>query len=147
MAKEELEHQIRQLQRNIEKHNASIRSNNCKIEELEDIMTRLVKKADEMESSLENTLKLINNRLSEISNCEKFKTNYCERVKNILYNSSTNSAITETRQAITKIRKECYKIDSDNDVLYGKISYANKQINLLRERMEMEMMGNAEQRV
>lgn len=141
MSKEEIEYQIRQWQRNVEKYNGTICSNNRKIEELEDLMIRLTRKAEEMEVGLEGTLKLINSRIDVLNGCEKFKTNYFERVKEILYNSSTNSAITETRQAITKIKNECYRLDGENDVLYGKIYNANQQIAQLREWLRTEMMN------
>lgn len=141
MSKEDIEAQIRKWQRSVEKYNGTIYSNNLKIEELEDIIIRLTRKAEEMETGLDGTMRLISSRLSVLNGCEKFKTNYSEQVKNILYNSSTNSAITETRQAITKIKNECYRLDSDNDVLYGNIYYANQQIEQLRERLRTEMMN------
>lgn len=141
MHKEEIEEQIRQWQERIEKYNSAINKNNREIEELEIISARLSRKAEEIESSLDSTLSKIRNKLGVIYGCEKFKTNYSERVKAILHNSSTYSAISETREAITRMHSECYRLDDNNDALCSNINYANQQIEQLRAQLRTEMMN------
>lgn len=140
MSKEDIEAQIKQWQLKIEKYNDNICGNNRRIEELEEIITKLRKQAEEMEIGLDETLKRITKKIDVLNGCEKFKTDYYEQVKGILYNSSTNSAITDMRQAISKIKNECSVLDGENDKLEGQIYYANQQITQLQEQLRMEMM-------
>ncbi len=136
MLKTEIESEISRLQKQLQGYRSKKKKAESEQQEMDTVISKIRQKTAEIEGGLQETLKTIEIRLSKLNPKSKFKVKYLEKVKGFLQNSSSSSAVENTREAERKAKKKHLELEDTISGYNSKIRSLEQEIEKLNNQLK-----------
>lgn len=107
-------------------------------EEMEDALEHLMKKQQEIDEGLQETLHTIRRRLDRLTIKCRFREFYYEQAKKRLFGMQSSMALQQTSEAAADARQKILDYDSEIDDLNVKIQDIEERLRQLKLENEVE---------
>ena len=136
MLKAEIEREIRRMQKQLQDCRSKKKKAESEQRELNIIISKIRQKTEEIEGGLQETLRTIEKRLGKLNPKSKFKVKYLEKAKGFLQNSSSSSAVENSRDAERKAKKKYLELDDTISSYNSKIRSLEQDIEKLNNQLK-----------
>ena len=99
MSREELEAELRALERQLRECFNGLENAESEQNDLISAIEKIHQKTNEVENGLQETMRNIDDRLSKVNPNSKFRVRYREQAQKLLMNSSSSSALDELKSS------------------------------------------------
>ena len=108
--------------------------------ELEDALVHLLKKRQEIDEGLQETLSTIKRRLDRLTITCRFRESYYEQAKKRLFGTQSSMALQQTSEATADAKRKILDYDSKIGALDARIRDIEERLRQLNQENEVEGM-------
>ena len=135
MLDSEIKTEIARLEKQIYIYHKKIKNAKNEQNEIEDSISNLQKRKNEVEQGLNQTFEIIKRRFEALKVKASFKENHYTEVKNIIFGSSSSSVVASIQESLAKAKNKYFELDDDIDEYYKIIKRLENEIYDLKSRL------------
>lgn len=135
MSREELEAELRSLERQLRDCNNGLQNAESEQKDLISAIEKIHKKTTEVENGLQDTMRNIDQRLSNVNPRSKFRARYREQAQKLLFSSNSSSALDELRASERQANNKCLEYDDIIADYRSKISRLKNRIEEIKRTL------------
>ena len=131
-----IESKLYKLKKQLEDYRSKKKKAEKEQRELNTVITKIRKKADEIEEGLQETLSTVEKRLKKLNPKSRFRVKYLGKVKEFLLNPSSSSAVADTREAERKAKIKYLDLDDSITYYIKRIRELEREIDDLQKMLK-----------